>query len=177
MSFDDGYKDNYTAVFPLLKKYNAKATFAVINIMIGKKDLYMTESDIKEMIAGGMEIASHTTSHNPLAEIDRKYLEWEIGTSKYILEKRFPGLVVKTLAYPNGSYNDEIIAALKKYGYNQALTGHTGLNSHAFYNDHPMEMNRVIVVDDGKGPKQITGLLRRGCRRSLLLEYGIDIGE
>lgn len=176
LSFDDGYKDNYTTVLPLLKKYNAKATFSVVENKIGK-EIYMTEAQIKEMIVAGMEIGSHTISHNPLAEIDPKYLEWEIGVSKYALEKRFPGLAVTTMAYPNGSYNDRIIADLKKYGYKQALTGHTGMNGHDFYKEHPMEMNRVIVIDDGKGPVYFEGLLKRGYRRSLFLEYGIDLGE
>lgn len=176
LSFDDGYKDNYTTALPLLKKYNARATFSVVENKIGK-DIYMTEQEIKEMMAAGMEIGSHTISHNPLAEIDPKYLEWEIGVSKYALEKRFPGLVVTTMAYPNGSYNERIIADLKKYGYKQALTGHTGMNGHDFYNKHPMEMNRVIVIDDGKGPVYFAGLLKRGYRRSLFLEYGIDLGE
>lgn len=176
LSFDDGYKDNYTIALPLMKKYNAKGTFSVINNRIGG-EIYMTEADIKEMIAAGMEIGSHTTSHNPLSEIDPKYLEWEIGVSKYVLEKRFPGLVVKTMAYPNGSYNDRIIADLKKYGYSQALTGHTGMNGHDFYREHPMEMNRVIVMDDGKGPFYFPGLLKKGYRRSLFLKWGIDLGE
>lgn len=176
LSFDDGYKDNYTTALPLLQKYHAKATFAIINNRIGG-EIYMTEADIRAMLAAGMEIGSHTASHNPLGDIDPKYLDWEIGSSKYLLEMRFPGLVVKTMAYPNGSYNDQIIAKLKEFGYNQALTGHTGANGHAFYSEQPMKMNRVIVMDDGKGPYYFGGLLKRGHRRSYFLEKGIDLGE
>ena len=176
LSFDDGYKDNYTTALPIMQKYQAKGTFSVIHNRIGG-DIYMSEADIKEMLAAGMEIGSHTISHNPLGEIDPKYLEWEIGVGKYALEKRFPGLEIKTMAYPNGSYNERIIADLKKYGYSQALTGHTGMNSHRFYKEHPMELNRVIVMDDGKGPFYFPGLLKRGYRRSFFLDLGIDLGE
>ena len=35
MTFDDGYLDNYTNVLPLLKKYNATATFFVVHSKIG----------------------------------------------------------------------------------------------------------------------------------------------
>lgn len=176
LSFDDGYKDNYTIALPLLQKYNAKGTFAIINNRIGG-NIYMNEADIVAMQAAGMEIASHTASHNPLGEIDPKYLDWEIGSSKYLLELRFPGLEIKTMAYPNGSYNDQIIAKLKQHGYAQALTGHTGMNGHAFYKEQPMKLNRVIVMDDGKGPFYFGGLLKRGYRRSYFLEKGIDLGE
>ena len=37
LSFDDGYTDNYTEAFPLLKKYGARGTFSVINSKIGGK--------------------------------------------------------------------------------------------------------------------------------------------
>ena len=36
----------------------------------------MNEQEIKELIAAGMELGSHTYSHNPLAAIDEKYLVW-----------------------------------------------------------------------------------------------------
>ncbi len=176
ISFDDGYKDNYTHALPLLKKYNAKATFHLIEQKIGGS-IYMDAAQIRELLQAGMEIGSHTMSHHQLAEIDPKYLEWEIGVSKYALEKRFPGLQVRTLAYPNGSVNAQVIAALKKYGYEQALTGHTGSVNQEQYREHPMELNRLIVIDDGRGQYYFEGLLRRGYRRSMFLEWGIDLGE
>ena len=176
ISFDDGYKDNYTHALPLLKKYNAKATFHLIEPKIGGS-IYMDAAQIRELLQAGMEIGSHTMSHHQLAEIDPKYLEWEIGVSKYALEKRFPGLQVRTLAYPNGSVNAQVIAALKKYGYEQALTGHTGSVNQEQYREHPMELNRLIVIDDGRGQYYFEGLLRRGYRRSMFLEWGIDLGE
>ena len=45
LSFDDGYKDNYTTVLPLLQKYNAKGTFSIIPRMIGK-EIYMNDEEI-----------------------------------------------------------------------------------------------------------------------------------
>lgn len=176
MSFDDGYKDNYTAALPLLVKYNAKATFSVIPGKIGGA-IYMDEAEINKMIDAGMEIGSHTCSHNPLAIIDPKYLTWEIGSSQYILEQKFPRIQIRTLAYPNGSYNDEVIKYLQKYEYDQALTGHTGVTDAKIIKERPMELNRVIVIDDGKGPDYFMGLIKRGYRRSLFLKWGIDLGE
>lgn len=176
LSFDDGYTDNYTEAFPLLKKYGARGTFAVINSKIGGK-IYMNAKQLKEMQVAGMEIASHTFSHNRLEDIDSVYLDWEIGVSKYDLEKRLlpKDATVKTLAYPCGSYNEQCIAKLKQFGYVAALTGNEFLNTPQHFKEHPMEMCRLIIMDDGKNPYTFASLLHKGYWRSYLKDRGIDI--
>lgn len=64
-------------------------------------------------------LARIPTAHNPLAAIDEKYLVWETDTSRYWLKKKFDGYIVRTLAYPNGSYNDRVIDAAKKIRFLQ----------------------------------------------------------
>ena len=36
LTFDDGYENNYTAMFPVLKKYNFRATIFVITDNVNK---------------------------------------------------------------------------------------------------------------------------------------------
>ncbi len=174
LSFDDGYKNNYSVVLPLLQKYDAKGSFFVINRDIGD-ELHMNEQEIKGLIAAGMELGSHTYSHNPLAAIDEKYLVWETDTSRYWLKKKFDGYIVRTLAYPNGSYNDRVIAAAKKYGFYRALTGHVGINTAATYKNAPMEMYRVTVADDGNGLEGFKKRLEQAYFFGFLQTKGIDI--
>ncbi len=174
LSFDDGYKNNYSVVLPLLQKYDAKGSFFVINRDIGD-ELHMNEQEIKGLIAAGMELGSHTYSHNPLAKIDEKYLVWETDTSRYWLKKKFDGYIVRTLAYPNGSYNDRVIAAAKKYGFYRALTGHVGINTAATYKNAPMEMYRVTVADDGNGLEGFKKRLEQAYFFGFLQTKGIDI--
>ena len=175
LSFDDGYVDNYEKALPLLKKYHAKATFLVINKDIGG-DIYMNNAQLQQMQRDGMEIGSHTFSHNPLADIDTKYLEWELGVAKYDLERRLlPDTVVRTLAYPCGSYNEAVMAGLRKYGYRAALTGNQFLNMPELVAQRPMELNRLIVLDNGKKPHVFAGMLRRAYWRSYLQSKGIVV--
>ena len=174
LSFDDGYKNNHSVVLPLLKKYDAKGSFFVINKDIGD-ELHMNEQEIKELIAAGMELGSHTYSHNPLAAIDEKYLVWETDTSRYWLKKKFDGYIVRTLAYPNGSYNERVIAAAKKYGFYRALTGHVGVNTAATYQKAPFEMYRVTVADDGNGLEGFKKRLEQAYFFGFLQTKGIDI--
>lgn len=60
LSFDDGYKDFYTNVFPILKKYNVKAVVYVIGSRIDKTG-YLNRWEIAEMNESGLvEIGNHT---------------------------------------------------------------------------------------------------------------------
>lgn len=174
LSFDDGYKNNYSVVLPLLQKYAAKGSFFVINRDIGD-DLHMNEQEIKGLIAAGMELGSHTYSHNPLAKIPEKYLVWETDTSRFWLKKKFDGYIVRTLAYPNGSYNDKVIAAAQKYGFYRALTGHVGVNTSETYKRAPMEMYRVTVADDGNGLEGFKKRLEQAYFFGFLQTKGIDV--
>ena len=106
LTFDDGYRDNYEELFPLLKKYNCKATIFMISGKLGKKH-YLTEEMIREMADSGLvSIQSHTVSHPKLAEITGEKLRAELRDSRIEiarLTKRIPFV----LCYPSGSYNDE----------------------------------------------------------------------
>ena len=174
LSFDDGYKNNLLVAVPIMQQYGAKGSFFVVNRLIGKPD-YMDEADIKKLLAAGMELGSHSYSHNPLADIDEKYLVWETDTARYWLKKKFDGYIVRTLAYPNGSYNERVIAAAKKYGFYRALTGHIGLNTTATYKNAPMEMYRVTVADDGKGLEGFKSRLEQAYFFGFLATKGINI--
>ncbi|MDY2636860.1 MAG: polysaccharide deacetylase family protein [Phascolarctobacterium sp.] len=174
LSFDDGYKNNHSVALPIMQKYDAKGSFFVINKEMGDKE-HMNEAEIKEMLAAGMELGSHTYSHAPLAKIDTKYLVWELDTSRYWLKKKFDGYIVRTLAYPNGSYNKTVIEAAKKYGFYRALTGHIGLNTAATYKAAPMEMYRVTVTDDGNGLEGFKRRLEQAYFFGFLQTKGIDI--
>ena len=66
---------------------------------------------------------------------------------------------------------------LKRYGYQQALTGHTGMITPEYYKEHPMELYRLIIEDTGTGPLAFTGMLKRGYRHSYLRTFGIDLGD
>lgn len=174
LSFDDGYKNNHSVVLPLLQKYDAKASFFVINKDIGDA-IHMNEAEIKDMIAHGMELGSHTTSHAPLAKIDEKYLAWELATSRYYLKKNFDGYIVRTLAYPNGNYNDTVINEAQRYGFYRALTGKVGVNTAESYKKAPMEMNRVTVADDGSGVQGLADRIEKAYLWGFLQTKGIDL--
>lgn len=174
LSFDDGYKNNLTVALPIMQQYGAKGSFYVVNRLIGKPN-YMDKEDIKKLIAADMELGSHTQSHNALGEVDEKYYVWETATSKYWLKKWFDGYIVRSLAYPNGSYNEKVLEVMRKYGFYRGLTGHIGLNTHETYKRAPLEMYRVTVADDGKGLEGFKKRLEQAYFFGFLQTKGINI--
>lgn len=114
LTFDDGYDNNYTELFPLLKKFNFKATVFVITGEIGKTN-YMKKEQIKEMSASGLvSIQSHTLTHPKLGEIGTDQLDKELRLSKLALA-RITGKEPFVLCYPVGSYSGTSIEYTQKY--------------------------------------------------------------
>src|ERR1700690_3539681 len=98
ITFDDGCLDNYQIAFPILKKYNLKATFFIVTDSIGRRG-YVTWEQIIEMSTAGMGIYSHTHSHANLSTLVDSEIREELTMSKEILEEKL-NKVVDILALP-----------------------------------------------------------------------------
>ena len=104
LTFDDGYRDNYTSLFPLLKKYQVKATVFLIGRMTGA-DKYLTIDQIREMQASGLvSFQSHTMSHSNLDELNATQLHGEMADSRMAIA-RLTGREPFVLCYPSGRAN------------------------------------------------------------------------
>ncbi len=121
LTFDDGYADNYTTVFPLLKKYEIKATVFLITDMIGEEG-HLTAKQIKEMSESGLvHFGSHTVTHRKLDSLTEYEISEELTTSKAVIEE-LTGKPVTALAYPNGIYHDKVREIAMAVGYRLAYT-------------------------------------------------------
>jgi len=122
LTFDDGYRDAYEVVFPLLKRYGFVGTFFVFTAPVDEDNLsYLTWSMIEEMSWSGMEIASHGHHHVGVAGLSSESLLDEVQGSKLTIESRI-GRPVHFFCYPYGAYDTEAIAALQSSGYWGAVT-------------------------------------------------------
>lgn len=126
LTFDDGYEDFYTEVFPLLKKYNYKATLYIIINKLGAPG-YLTREQVRELAASDLvEIASHTFNHPDLRALKDKDAKFEITASKKILEQ-ISGRPVTSFAYPFGYYQTDFFSLASSSGYTNAVSVISGV--------------------------------------------------
>lgn len=121
ITFDDGYLDNYTNAYPILKKYGFKATIFVVTSFLGKDKRYMTWDQARKMDANGISIESHTVDHKPMTDLTDDQLRMELVESKKKAEEEL-GHSVDYMAYPTGTYNLHIAELVKEAGYKAAFT-------------------------------------------------------
>jgi peptidoglycan/xylan/chitin deacetylase (PgdA/CDA1 family) len=129
LTFDDCYEDNYYLVRPILAKKKIPAIFFAVSSKLGKlvdwtdnaaKTSLMTPEQLKEM-ALFFDIGSHTRSHVRLARLDSGEALIEVKESKDELMAILKRPVV-LFAYPNGSFNREIVRVVEECGFKAAFT-------------------------------------------------------
>ncbi len=125
LTFDDGYDDNYTYLYPLLQKYNMKATVFVISGYVNFT-YYLTLEQINEMSDSGLvSIQSHTDTHPNLDELDEDAQRHELEIS-WLTLARITGEVPFVLCYPTGRQNSTTQQlAPEHYRYGLLMNGST----------------------------------------------------
>ncbi len=141
LSFDDGYRDFYTDVFPILKKYNIKSIIYVVSGFLDKPN-YLLIEQLKEIAESGLvEIGAHTVNHAVLKGIPLEMAKYEIEESKKQLENLL-NISVVSFAYPHGQFDNQVINLIKDAGFRSAVTTTHGFeinheNKYSLYRIHP----------------------------------------
>jgi peptidoglycan/xylan/chitin deacetylase (PgdA/CDA1 family) len=177
ITFDDGYEDNFTNAFPILKKYSLKAT---IYIVVDRHDREwsskrkeknssgelknepkLSDEQITKLINSGLiEIGSHTITHDNLPTLNKQQKIDEIQNSKIEIEKRF-NIKCNSFCYPFGLYDKEDIQIVKDSFYTNATITTKGIDNLTKLD--LFELKRITI--SGKDNMMAFNIkLRRGLR-------------
>lgn len=119
LSFDDGFLDNYQYAYPLLKKYQAKATIFLATQITGIDKL--NPEHIHEMANSKIiEFGAHTQHHVNLLKLSDEDAYQEMQKSRQDVE----ALVghCPSFAYPFGRFNEKHQQMAKEIGFKNAVS-------------------------------------------------------
>ena len=158
ITFDDGYRSNYTLAYPILQKYGMEATIFAIGVSFGTDHYKDTDyaitphfgaAEAAEMTASGLiSIQSHTydmhqwppyetgsaVRENILqlsSESEEAYVQAlteDFTRSRALLEDA-TGRPVDVLAYPAGQYSTLTQVTLQSLGVHVTLSTNPGVNT------------------------------------------------
>lgn len=156
LTFDDGYDDVYHFAFPILQAHGFSGTFYIITGVVGWKG-YMNWTQIHDLLAGGMQVGSHTIHHVNIGTTllySPVLAQQELVKSQATLQRNL-GVIIQQFCYPAGepfihgslALRQRVVALLAADGYVGATTdpGQTGVYQHS---DAPFALLRVRV--DGR---------------------------
>jgi peptidoglycan/xylan/chitin deacetylase (PgdA/CDA1 family) len=134
ISFDDGYASCFEQGIGLLETFGCKAIQFLVSGRIGKAndwdgtgEAIMDKSQVRDWLAAGHQIGSHTVSHRDLTRIPVTDAREEIQASRKWLEDAF-GVSVSHFSYPLGAFDDRIVEIVREAGYSTAATTQFGVN-------------------------------------------------
>jgi peptidoglycan/xylan/chitin deacetylase (PgdA/CDA1 family) len=147
LTFDDCFVYFYNNAFPLLKKYNLKASIYVITDYIDGPN-YLTTSQLNEMKESGIiDIQSHSLTHPYLTRVSLEQAKREIIDSKKALRDLF-NVDSTVFCYPIGDFNSNVLNIVKE-NYKLALDMDGGIynsTKHDVYKIPRIYANRSMHI-------------------------------
>lgn len=118
ITFDDGDADVYQNAFPIMRQYGFVGVFYLVANRMNGQDVVPNDA-LREMVAAGWEMGSHSNSHVDLTE-DHDLLPVEVFGSKKALEDAL-GVAIQSFAYPFGAIDPSVANAVANAGYTSAV--------------------------------------------------------
>lgn len=132
ITFDDGYLNNLLHALPVLRQHGFSSTCYAVSGLAGKTNLWdegvgiaqtalMSAAEMRQWVAGGQEIGSHTRNHVDLTQANEDVCRTEIAGGKNDLEEMVLGQVTQ-FCYPYGRYESRHIDMARAQGFRAATT-------------------------------------------------------
>ena len=150
ISFDDGYVNVLEQGLRPLADHGFRAIQYIVADALGGRNEWdikdgeapeslMDRAQIRDWLAAGHTIGSHTLSHARLSQIPSAQAREEIVASRRKLEDLF-GVPVEHFCYPYGDWSPQVRDLVAEAGYKTATTTEYGIND---ARTPPLELKRI----------------------------------
>jgi peptidoglycan/xylan/chitin deacetylase (PgdA/CDA1 family) len=171
LTFDDGFADVFENALPVLRQHRFRSIQFLVVDLLGKTSawqassgevpgLLMDKTQVKDWLAAGQEIGSHTSTHPRLTQVPLHQAREEISGSKKKLEDTF-GIAVEHFCYPYGDWNPAVRDIVAEVGYKSACITKFGVNHSA---SDPFALKRITVRYPSRKLKNLGTWLRSSLR-------------
>jgi peptidoglycan/xylan/chitin deacetylase (PgdA/CDA1 family) len=171
VTFDDGFSDVFENALPVLREHSFRSIQFLVADLLGKTSewqkgsgelpgILMDKTQVKDWLASGQEIGSHTLTHPRLTQISPLQAREEIFASKKKLEDAF-GKAIEHFCYPYGDWNPEIREIVREAGYASGCTTKFGVNTSEA---DPFALKRITVRYSSRKLKNLGAWLRSTLR-------------
>ncbi|MBE6577417.1 MAG: polysaccharide deacetylase [Ruminococcaceae bacterium] len=155
LSYDDGVEQDID-LMKILDKHGIKCTFNINSAVIAREDKVYAPGAPQRRLSksrvlalykdSGHEVAVHSSTHPWLETLPTATVAKEIIDDRVALEEMF-GTVIRGMAYPMGTFSDEVVAAVKSAGI---LYARTTISTKSF--DIPRDWLRLPTTCRHKDP-------------------------
>ncbi len=153
ITFDDGYLNNLTHALPVLQRHGFSSTCYAVSGLLGQTNVWdreigiaqvplMDGGQLRQWVAGGQEVGSHTQHHARLLQSDAATARAEMARDKAALEAML-AVPVPHFCYPYGEYAPEHVVMAREAGFETATTTRRGRSA---VRGNLLELPRVPVV-------------------------------
>jgi peptidoglycan/xylan/chitin deacetylase (PgdA/CDA1 family) len=168
VTFDDGFKNVLDYGLEILARHQIPAIQFIVSDFIGKQNEWdiakgdsaetlMDAAQIKQWLAAGHEIGSHSATHRNLKQLGVADAREEIVASKKALEDRF-GVGVRHFCYPFGGWTPQTRDLVAEAGYQTASTVEFGVVE---TKADPFTLQRIIPLSRGDVTRKMIHRLAR----------------
>jgi peptidoglycan/xylan/chitin deacetylase (PgdA/CDA1 family) len=161
VTFDDGYENNYTLAYPILKELGMKGNIFLVHDTLEGMNAWhnpatepnipmMSWAQAKEMQDSGViEFGSHTLTHRNLTSIPLEDARRELDESKAKLEAKL-GREMVGFAYPYGAgaFHADVRKAARDAGYRYDFAFRRGLTPWPWKPEHGPILRIYVRGDD-----------------------------
>lgn len=130
LTFDDGWQDTYTNAYPILAAQGFKGvSYVVSDFVQGNDPNYMRKSSLDILYNAGWDISNHSQNHeryDPASIFNASYMKNSIKNCLDFLLGCGYERSARFYCYPDGKFDDELIAMIKEIGIVSARTTITG---------------------------------------------------